>query len=151
VRELWELDARERVRDTIAAYHEAGDRYRLDELADCFTEDGVLEIRGRERVVGRAAIRDLLSRPRPGSRPRPDGFYVRHHVSSVRIESVTPDEAHTSAYFFVVTPAGPDHWGRYRDTLVPVGERWLFRHRFVATDGYGAGSYFATPPGPAES
>src|SRR4051794_4736186 len=32
-RELWELDAREQIRDTIAAYHEAGDRYRLEELA----------------------------------------------------------------------------------------------------------------------
>jgi hypothetical protein len=24
--------------------------------------------------------------------------------------------------------------GRYRDRLVPVGERWLIAHRFVSTD-----------------
>jgi hypothetical protein len=141
MRDLWELDARERVRDTIAAYHEGGDRYRLAELAACFTEDGVLEIRGRERAEGRDAIVELLSGP--WEVPPPDGFYVRHHVSSVRIESVTPEEARSTAYFFVLTPVGPDHWGRYRDTLVPVGERWLFRHRFVAVDGYAPDSIFA--------
>src|SRR5580765_3085348 len=117
-RELWELDARERIRDTIAAYHEAGDRYRLDELAACFTDDGVLEIRGEEPCRGRADIVARLSRrvdvPRRASAEK---FYVRHHVSSVRFESVAPDEAHTTAYFLVMSPIGVDHWGRYRDVL----------------------------------
>src|SRR5436190_20656615 len=98
-RGLWELDARERIRDTIAAYHEAGDRFRLDDLAACFTENGVLEIRGQAPAVGRAAIVALVNRP--ASEPAPPGFYVRHHVSSVRIESVAPDEARSTAYFLV--------------------------------------------------
>ena len=44
---LEELIARECVRDTYARYNHAGDRGRLTELADCFTEDGVLELKGR--------------------------------------------------------------------------------------------------------
>lgn len=145
-REVWELDARERIRDTIAAYHEAGDRYRLEELAACFSEDGVLEIKGAERAVGRNAIVAMLGRqvdgPRTAGQDGAQKFYVRHHVSSVRFASVTPDEAHTTAYFLVMTPIGVDHWGRYRDTFAPVGDRWLFTHRFVATDGFEAGSRF---------
>ena len=132
--------------DAIAAYHEAGDRYRLEELAACFTPRGVLEIKGDEPVVGRAAIVALLGHRVDGPRSAgADGaakFYVRHHVSSVRFASVTPDEAHTTAYFLVMTPIGVDHWGRYRDTFVPVDDRWLFAHRFVAVARNETGSYF---------
>jgi len=141
LRELWELDAREAVRDTIAAYHEAGDRFRLDDLAACFTENGVLEVKGRSPAVGRTAIVEMLARP--GGEPAPAGFYVRHHVSSIRFESVTPEEARTTAYFLVLTAIGPDHWGRYRDVLVPDGDRWRFTHRLVAVDDHAEGSWFA--------
>ena len=44
--ELWELVARESCRDTLAQYTHAGDRYRLEEFAAAFCEDGILEIRG---------------------------------------------------------------------------------------------------------
>ena len=54
--ELWELVAREQCRDTLAQYSHAGDRYRLDEFAGAFCEDGVLEIRGQAPLRGRAAI-----------------------------------------------------------------------------------------------
>ena len=58
--ELWELVARERIRDTLARYNWSGDALRLDELAQSFCEDGELELRGRESVRGRAAIVELL-------------------------------------------------------------------------------------------
>ncbi len=143
--ELWELQAREAIRDTIATYTVAGDRLRLDDLAGCFTADGVLEIRGRPPITGRAAIVEFIGRVPAGSRadPPPDGAYVRHHVSSVRIESVTHDEARATSYFLVLTSIGPDHWGRYRDVLVPDEGRWRFRHRYVAVDGHAPGSRFA--------
>ena len=54
--ELWELVARERCRDTLAQYTHAGDRFLLDEYVSAFCEDGVLEVRGAEPLVGRAAI-----------------------------------------------------------------------------------------------
>ena len=59
--EMWEIEVRESVRDTLSSYHFAGDRGRLDELAACFHEDGTLEIAGRDPWQGRAAIRDGLS------------------------------------------------------------------------------------------
>ncbi|OBF32118.1 hypothetical protein A5724_01790 [Mycobacterium sp. ACS1612] len=58
--QLWELVARERIRDTLARYNWSGDALRLDELAQTFCEDGELELRGSNLVRGRAAIVDLL-------------------------------------------------------------------------------------------
>ncbi|HEY9563096.1 MAG TPA: hypothetical protein VIR30_04925, partial [Nocardioides sp.] len=59
---------------------------------------------------------------------------IRHHVTNLRFDRVAPERIEASAYFAVLTEAGLDHWGRYRDVLVPVDDRWLFAHRFVAVD-----------------
>jgi len=67
--ELWELAARERIRDSLARYNWSGDAFRLDELALAFCDDGELEIRGREAARGRHAIVELLG---GGSEPGDD-------------------------------------------------------------------------------
>ncbi|GAA2449636.1 hypothetical protein GCM10010191_79200 [Actinomadura vinacea] len=136
--QTWELVARERVRDTLAAYTHAGDRGRIGELAATFTEDGVLEIRGGGTHLGRDAIAEMLSDAvergsAPGHQGRPG--VIRHFVANLRFEEITPHRARTSAYFLAMNAHGPDHWGRYRDTLVPVGDRWLFERRLVGVDG----------------
>jgi hypothetical protein len=143
--EQWELIAREAVRDTIARYNNAGDHGHLDVLAACFTADGVMDIKGREPYVGRAAIVAGLTvtlDDRLSSRAV-DGFHVHHHVASTCFLAVAPDRIETASYFAVHTLVGLDHGGRYRDELVPDGDRWRFRRRRVATDGYAPGSLFA--------
>jgi hypothetical protein len=158
--ETWELVARERVRDTIARYTWSGDAYRLDDLAQTFCEDGVLEIRGQEPLVGRAAIIAFLGRSE-GDGPGDDDArraarlaaaessgvkrIVRHNLTNVRFLEVTPERARVASYFTVVTEIGLDHYGRYRDSFVPVGEEWLIEHRFVSTDWRDPGSTFAPP------
>jgi hypothetical protein len=135
--ELWELVARECCRDTLAQYTQAGDRFRLDEYAAAFCEDGVLEIRGSDPVRGRAAIVERVTSATGSQIERPRSAVrriVRHNVSNVRFESVRPDEATVASYFTVFTEIGLDHMGRYRDHLVPVGDRWLIAHRFVSVD-----------------
>jgi SnoaL-like domain len=42
--EMWELAAREHIRDTLARYNWSGDAGWLEELAETFCADGVLEI-----------------------------------------------------------------------------------------------------------
>ena len=44
--ELWELAAREGIRDTVARYNHAGDAGRFDAMVECFTPDGRLAIVG---------------------------------------------------------------------------------------------------------
>ncbi len=141
--EVWELVARESCRDTLAQYSHAGDRYLLDEFASAFCEDGVLEIRGSAPVRGRQAIVERFGggtaalqarQAAKAQAPGPGKRIVRHNVTNVRFESVSPAEATVASYFTVFTEVGPDHLGRYRDRLVPVGERWLIVHRFVSVD-----------------
>jgi SnoaL-like domain len=152
--ELWELIARESCRDTLAQYTHAGDRFLLEEFAAAFCEDGVLEIRGSEPITGRPAIIERFGGPstasqaRQAARQQPAGAarrVVRHNVTNIRFESLSPEEAVVSSYFTVFTEVGADHMGRYRDRLVPVGERWLIAHRFVSTDWRAPDSTFRGP------
>ncbi len=150
--EMWELVARERCRDTLAQYSHAGDRYQLDDFAGAFCEDGVLEIRGQAPLVGRAAIverfggataaqeaQGMAAAARAAGSVR---RVVRHTVTNVRFEAVSTTEVTVASYFTVFTEIGLDHMGRYRDRLVPVGDRWLIAHRFVSTDWRSPDSVF---------
>ena len=69
---------------------------------------------------------------------------MQHHVTSVRVDVVSPTEATATSYFTVMTGAGVDHWGRYKDRFVPDGDRWLFAHRLVRTDGRTPGGWADT-------
>jgi SnoaL-like domain len=150
--EPWELAAREACRDTLAQYTHAGDRYLLDEYAGAFTEDGVLEIRGQDPLQGRAAIVDRFGGATAAQQAQQraataravgtERRIVRHTVSNIRFESISPAEAVVASYFTVFTEIGLDHMGRYRDRLVPVGDRWLIAHRFVSTDWRAPDSVF---------
>jgi ketosteroid isomerase-like protein len=140
--DVWELVARERIRDTIARYAHLVDSGRIDELVALFAEDGTLEAGDGPPARGRDAIRGVFVGT--GSRlasvaARP---LIRHHVSNVLIDVEGPDAATASSYFLAVTERGPDHWGRYWDRLVRHGERWLLAHRRARADGYARDSVF---------
>ncbi|OBJ08451.1 nuclear transport factor 2 family protein [Mycobacterium sp. 1465703.0] len=133
--EMWELVARERIRDTLARYNWSGDVGRLDGLAETFCADGVLEIRGFEPLRGRSEIADFLGgvtgKVAADADVKP---IVRHNVANVLFTEVAPGHAQVQSYFTVVTHIGLDHYGRYRDLLVPQGDTWLIKHRKVSTD-----------------
>ena len=132
---MWELVAREHIRDTLARYNWSGDAGRLDELADTFCADGVLEIRGFEPLNGRSAIVAFLGGITGKVADRADVKpIVRHNVANLVFNELTEDHAQVSSYFTVVTHIGLDHIGRYRDTVVPDGETWRIKHRKVSTD-----------------
>jgi len=133
--EAWELVARERIRDTLARYSWSGDGLRLDELVLAFCEDGVLEVRGREPIAGRSAIADFIGGVgAAGDEAAAVPRIVRHNLANVRFVEVTESAARVESYFTVLTEIGLDHYGRYRDRFVPVGDDWLIAHRLVSTD-----------------
>jgi len=132
---MWELVAREHIRDTLARYNWSGDAGRLDELADTFCADGVLEIRGFEPLNGRSAIVAFLGGITGKVADRADVKpIVRHNVANLVFNELTEDQAQVSSYFTVVTHIGLDHIGRYRDTVVPDGDTWRIKYRKVSTD-----------------
>ena len=131
--EQWQLSARERIRELIARYNLAGDRGRVDELLSLFTPDAVLAIDGKEHA-GHDAIRAVFTGG--GAFPR----LMRHFTATVSIDVQARGAAAAECYFQVLTEAGLDHWGRYRDSFACVDGTWLFTHRSVRIDG-------ATPGG----
>ena len=101
--------------------------------------------RDQAPLPGRAAIveffRGIGDRPgAPDSSATAGRRIVRHHVSNIRFLEVRSDEARVECYFAVLTEIGLDHYGRYRDHFVPVGDEWLILHRFVSTDWHAPGS-----------
>lgn len=135
--EMWELVARERIRDTLARYNWSGDAGALDALAETFCPDGILEIRGFEPLRGRSAISEFLGGVTGKIAVDVDADVkpiVRHNVANVLFTELTPDQARVKSYFSVITHIGLDHCGRYRDVLVPDGGAWLIKHRQVSTD-----------------
>lgn len=133
--EMWELVAREQIRDTLARYNWSGDAGRLDSLAETFCADGVLEIRGFEPLRGRPEIVAFLGGVTGNIAVNVDVKpVIRHNVATVLFTGLTRDQAHVSSYFTVFTHIGLDHFGRYRDTLVPDSDTWLIKHRKVSTD-----------------
>src|SRR5882757_8676949 len=88
--EIWELVVRERIRDTLARYNWSGDAGRLEDLADTFCADGVLEIRGLEPLRGRSEIVAFLGGV-TGSITVSAGVkpIVRHNVANVLFNEVT--------------------------------------------------------------
>lgn len=139
-----ELLAREGVRDTLARYAHAADSGRFEEMVRLFTDDGVLDVDGREPLRGRAAIESFLTATRDSLRETTVRPFIRHHVNSVLVEIAAPAEARAASYFFAITERGPDHWGRYRDRLLLRDGRWLFAERKVRVDGRAPGGWSAT-------
>ena len=143
--QMWELVARERIRDTLALYNWSGDAGRVEDLTQSFCPDGELEVRGTATARGRTAIADFLggvAAPRVQTAVK---RIVRHTLTNIRFTELTQERAQVSSYFTVFTEIGLDHYGRYRDVFAPVGESWLIAHRFVSTDWRAENSTMAPP------
>jgi hypothetical protein len=147
-----ELLAREAIRDTMARYNTAGDRLRVDEFAACFTEDGVIESESAPgeyvfRYAGRTAIRAWQERwlnREPGEDAVHGARFVRHHLSTCRIDLTGPASATARTYWTAWTDIGPDHAGFYLDEFRGEGGAWLIARRRVRLDWQADGSLFRT-------
>jgi hypothetical protein len=144
--EIWELAAREGVRDCIARYNAHGDAGRLQQMMDVFTEDAVMEMDG-EAMQGRAAIaakfaeagRGFVAFTRAAGVPK--GLpVVRHFTSTLHISVDSPTHARGTMYYAVLMFHGLDHWGRYEDDYECADGEWQISHRREWMDG-------ATPNG----
>lgn len=141
--DVWELAAREAIRDLVARYAHGADRGRFDEVAALFADDGVLELPDGRQLAGPTEIRAFLGGTGDSMRAAAANPFIRHHVSSHRIVVEGPNAAAGYAYFLVVTERGPDHWGRYVDRYVAGSGSWRFASRRVRLDGYATGSLAA--------
>jgi uncharacterized protein (TIGR02246 family) len=123
------MSARDDIVNLMAAYCQALDDGRNDDVVATFTADGSFEIVGMDKHVGVDALRAAY-----------DGFTPqvpqRHVVSSTHITSLTDTRATaTSDFTFLVN--GGSGWavaavGRYDDELVREAGEWRFASRAVS-------------------
>jgi SnoaL-like domain len=119
----------EGVRATIAAYTQALDDGRTDDVVATFCADGVCDIPGMGTHAGHDALRAAYAGWTP-RRPQ------RHLVLNTHVTASGDDEAGAvSDVVFILQ--GTSGWaiqlvGRYQDTLRRDGGTWRF-HRRVAT------------------
>ena len=122
-------DVAEGVRATIAAYTQALDDGRTDDVVATFCPDGVCDIPGMGTHEGHDALREAYAGWAP-RRPQ------RHLVLNTLVTGWSSDEAEAiSDVIFILK--GESRWaiqlvGRYHDTLHRDGGTWRF-HRRVAT------------------
>ena len=126
-------DVAEGVRATIAAYTQALDDGRTDDVVATFCPDGGCDIPGLGAFEGHDALRAAYEKWKP-RRPQ------RHLVVNTLFTEWTEHEAHaiSDVVFLLQGNAG---WaiqlvGRYEDTLHRDGDTWRFHHRaatFVAS------------------
>lgn len=121
-------EAAEGIRSTLAAYAQALDDGRTDDVVATFCPDGACEIPGLGTHEGHDALRRAFARWTP-ERPQ------RHVVVNTHITGWNADEARASSdVIFLVK--GREGWsvqlvGRYHDVLRRSEGTWRF-HRRVA-------------------
>ncbi|WP_156380640.1 MULTISPECIES: nuclear transport factor 2 family protein [unclassified Rhodococcus (in: high G+C Gram-positive bacteria)] len=66
-----------------------------------------------------------------------EAAYIRHHATTIDIEFVDENTAHTITTFFTITDeASPDHWGNWEDVLRKQSNgTWLIDTRVVTAEG----------------
>lgn len=136
-----EAIAREEIRSLLIEYVQCADGGRTDRMLELFAPDAVMEPTGDPVCRGRDEIRAYFERAGRSARTFMAKPYLRHHLSSIHIEFDGPGEARTTGYFLAITETGPDHWGRYRDTLRHDGTSWLIHHRLLQLEGRAPGGW----------
>lgn len=132
--ELWELTAREAVRDLVARYNANGDSGRFEQMMELFAPDAVMEVDGRV-YEGRDQIRTIFTGAKTNFAARTGFRYLRHYTATQQIDVEGPDRVLSRCYYAVIMAHGLDHWGRYIDECGRINGRWYFTRRKVTVDG----------------
>jgi hypothetical protein len=135
VSELSFADVSEGVRAALAAYTQALDDGRVDDVVATFCPDGVIDIPGMGTHEGHDALRAAYTGWKP-RRPQ------RHLVLNTLVTEWSDHEAAATSDVIFALMGKDGGWsiqlvGRYEDTLHQENGTWRFHHRSAT---------FLTPP-----
>jgi len=140
--EVWEVVARESIRDLVARYNANGDAGRVPQVLELFAPDAVMELGDPGSSTLHTGLDEIAliftgtkERWTAEATGRGAPPYVRHCVSTHQIDLLDESHATGRCYFFVIMDHGVDHWGRYLDEYAVVDGRWRFTRRAVRLDG----------------
>jgi hypothetical protein len=147
--ELWELVARESIRDLVARYNANGDSGRFEQMLALFADDAVMELvaadGGVRRFEGVEDIATIFIRTKSGWDNAATGshapHHIRHFVATHQIDLVDNTHATGRSYYAVIMGHGLDHWGRYLDEYVERNGRWRIARRRAVSDGRTPGGF----------
>ncbi|WP_377320063.1 nuclear transport factor 2 family protein [Pimelobacter simplex] len=139
--ELASLIARDEIRALLTEYAHCADSGRTERMLELFAPDALLEATDAPACLGTSEIRRYFEHAAASARRHLASPYLRHHLASIHIELDGADHARSTSYFLAITDTGPDHWGRYRDTLRHDGTTWLVHHRRLDLEGCVAGGW----------
>ena len=160
--ELWELIARESIRDLVARYNANGDSGRFEQMLEVFADDASMELVAADGTVRRYdgidQVATIFTETKAtwdagakagvmagggagagggtgGGGTSPTRHHIRHFTSTHQIDLVDETHARGRCYFAVLMPHGLDHWGRYVDEYGVRDGRWVITLRRALTDG----------------
>jgi hypothetical protein len=146
--QVWELVARESIRDCIARWNSNGDAGRIADMVQVLAPDVEFSVRDGEIMHGRDEVLQSLLGVKDGKadspgEPAPTGRYlppgkrpsIRHFTSNPTIDFESETQARVRTYYQVLSSFGLDHWGRYLDEFGVVDGEWLITKRTVTTEG----------------
>jgi SnoaL-like domain len=149
--ELWELVARESIRDRIARWNSNGDAGRMADMVLVLAPDVEFQAADSDVLHGRDSVLAFLTGvhgdkadpPQSARPPAPTGRYlppgkrpsIRHFTSNPTIDFESETRARVRTYYQVLSSFGLDHWGRYLDVFEVVDGEWLITERNVTTEG----------------
>jgi hypothetical protein len=152
--ELWELIARESIRDLVARYNAKGDSGRFEEMLKVFADDASMELVAVDGTVRRydgidqvatiftetkatwdASLPTGAAHVGGGGGGGKTRHHIRHFTATHQIDLVDESHARGRCYFLVVMPHGVDHWGRYVDEYGVRDGRWVITLRRALSDG----------------
>ena len=133
--EIWELVARESVRDLVQRYNANGDSGRFGPLLELFAEDASMDVMGSV-YRGHREIREFFEGVARGTGTQKGqrASFIRHFTSTHQIDVIGENEVRGRCYYAVLTDNGLDHWGRYVDEYRKVDDKWRFWKRKVSVD-----------------
>jgi hypothetical protein len=140
--EIWQVIARESIRDLVARYNANGDTGRFAQVRELFSPEATMDIGDGRVYSGIEEVMTIFTGTKETTGAASGFTHVRHSTTTHQIDLIDETHANGRLYFFVVTDIGLDHWGRYVDSYVSLNGQWKFASRKVTVDGWAANSLF---------
>ena len=143
------LEDMEGIRQTLHSYSHTIDYGPFEDWANVFSPDGVFDvfrIDGAKvhKENGRSDLRRYLA-----TKKLPPDLYDKHLICSPVVE-IKGNTAKVESYIVMLRETSGEGarvyaWGRYHDTLVKRGGKWLIKERLAEMET-GAGKVYSGPP-----
>ncbi|KIV78523.1 hypothetical protein PV11_10232 [Exophiala sideris] len=108
-----------------------------EKMSQLFTQDAAFRLPNGVTVQPAELLQVVQ-----GNNPK----FIRHHITSIDINFVSPSRANAESYFFAVTHLSSfDHWGHWEDIVTREADgTWLISDRTIVVEGTDPKGWYKT-------